>query len=98
MGENLEAKQAEWGKRMIEIRVRLWTDNIAEGKGQIVPKHAWDAGVVLMGGNSTHGIVAGNPIPFNGFAELPAKMEKALIAHGVKVHLSKRQRRYIVAE
>ncbi len=33
MAENLEAKQAEWGKRMIEIRVRLWTDKIAEGKG-----------------------------------------------------------------
>ena len=61
---------AAHGNKMIEIRVRLWTDNIAQsGKGTVLPKHAWDAGVVLLQTNSAHGISGQNPVPFNGFAE-----------------------------
>jgi hypothetical protein len=45
---DLELKDAKHGERMVEIRVRFWTNGIAPGKGQIRPKHAWSGGVVLM--------------------------------------------------
>jgi hypothetical protein len=93
-----EAKEAQWGKRMIEVRVRLWTDKIAAGKGVIRPKHAWGAGVVRIDRNVEHGIVAGKGIPFNSMAEIPSKIERVLLDHGVKIHPSSRERRYIVPD
>jgi hypothetical protein len=39
---------------------------------------------------------SGGGIPFNGLAEIPAKIEKLHIKEGVQVHLSRKQRRYIV--
>lgn len=98
MVEELDVREAAWGKRMIEIRVRLWTDSIADGKGRVIPKHAWDAGVVRIDANQTHEIVPKNPIPFNGFAELPAKIEKVLIEHGVQIHLGRRARKYLISD
>jgi hypothetical protein len=90
---------AKHGDKMIEIRIRLWTDSIAkDAKGMIVPKHAWDAGVVMLQRNESHSISPRDPLPFNGFADLPSKIEKVLLDQGVKIHLSKRQRRYLLAE
>ncbi|HEU0130301.1 MAG TPA: hypothetical protein VFQ85_04830 [Mycobacteriales bacterium] len=80
---------------MIEIKVRFWTDSIAEGKAKIVPKHAWDAGVVRIERNASHGIAPTAPIPFNGMAELSAKIEKVLIDNGVHLHLGSRARKYL---
>jgi hypothetical protein len=96
VAEAVEAREAKHGSRMIEIRVRLWTDNIVKGKGMILPKHAWDAGVVRMEPNDDHRLTAGKPIPFNGMADLPSKIERLLIDRGIKVHLSSKQRRYLV--
>lgn len=93
--KNPEARDAKHGEKMIEIRVRLWTDDLAGTKGQVVPKHAWSAGVVLMERNESHGIKPVEPIPFNSFAELPAKIERLLIAQQVKLHPSSRERKYI---
>lgn len=93
--EPVEAREAEWGSRMIEVKVRFWTDKIADGKGKILPKHAWNAGVVRMDRNEPHEIVPGAPIPFNSFADLPAKVEQLLIEHEIKLHLSRKQRKYI---
>ena len=36
-------------EKMIEIRVKFWTDSIAKTKGNIVPKNSWDSGVVPYG-------------------------------------------------
>lgn len=97
MVEEVTAREAAYGKRMIEIRIRLWTDQIADGKGRIVPRHAWDAGVVRMDANASHEIVPAKPVPFNGFAELPGKIEKVLIDQGIKIHLSGRARKYLIS-
>jgi hypothetical protein len=97
MPDEPDAREAPHGKKMIEVRVRFWTDAIAERKGQVIPKHGWDAGVVLVQSNTIHGIDAGAPIPFNGMAELPSKIEKALIAHGIKLHLSGRAKKYLIS-
>lgn len=96
--DGLEGKEAARGEKMIEIKVRLWTNDIADEKGKIVPKHAWDAGVVRLEASSTHGIRAHSPVPFNGVAELLGKIEELLIAHGVKLHLSPRARKYLIAD
>jgi hypothetical protein len=83
---------------MIEIRVRFWTDQLVEGKGKIRPKHAWAAGIVNVDRNEPHGLVPGEDVPFESLLDLPAKIERLLIHHGVKLHLSARERKYISAE
>ena len=34
-----EAREAKYGGKMIEVKIRFWTDGIAEA-GKIIPKHA----------------------------------------------------------
>ena len=80
---------------MIELRVRFWTNDLADGKGRIRPKHAWGGGVVRMAPNDAHGIVGGDAVPFNSVAEIPAKIEKVLIDHEITVHKSARMRKYM---
>jgi hypothetical protein len=41
-------RKAQQGERMIEVKIRFWTNDIADGKGNIFPKHAWSSGVVRM--------------------------------------------------
>ena len=48
-----------------------------------------------MDPNDAHGIVGGEAIPFNSVAEIPAKIEKLLIDHGVTIHKSTRMRKYM---
>lgn len=93
--EQVEQREAKHGEKMIEIKVRLWTDSIAD-EGKILPGHARSGGVVRIERNVAHGITPGKPIPFNSFAELPEKIEKLLIAQGVKLHRTSRERKYIV--
>jgi hypothetical protein len=80
---------------MIEIRVRFWTNDLADGKGRVRPKHAWGSGVVRMAPNRTHDINPGTPVPFNSMADLSGKIERVLIEHGVTIHRSDRERRYM---
>ena len=95
MSENIETREAAWGKRMIEVKVRFWTDNLAGGKGKIRPKHAWGAGVVRIERNDAHGIVPVDALPFNSLPEIPAKIERLLIDQGIRIHPSTRMRKYI---
>ena len=95
MAEDAETREAKHGKRMIEVRVRFWTNDLADGKGRICPRHAWGAGVVRLDPNDAHGIVGGEPVPFNSLAEIPAKVEK--VAHRRRRdehHNSTRMKRY----
>ena len=91
----LSVVDAAHGQRMIEVRVRFWTDDIAPQKGKVVPKHAWGAGVVRMEPNKVHGIASGEPIPFNSLMELTAVVEKILIKNAVVVHPSSKMRKYL---
>ena len=83
---------------MIEIRVRFWTNSIAETKGEIIPKHSWDGGMVYMQPNASHGIEPHKPKPFHSMMELPAVIEKVLHKHGVKLHHGTSSRKYFVSE
>jgi hypothetical protein len=95
MTDPAETREAAWGKRMIEVKVRFWTDNLADGKGKIRPKHAWGAGVVRIERNDAHSIVPVNPIPFNSLLDIPAKIERLLIEQGVQIHPSTRMAKYL---
>ena len=89
------ARVAKHGEKMIEIRIRFWTDAIAKKKGEIVPKHAWDGGVVVMDGNRAHGIDPAAPQPFNSILDLPSTLAKVLTQHGVILHTSRKSRKLI---
>ncbi len=68
------ARPARRGERMLEIKVRFWTNDLAP-EGEILPKHGWTRGVVRITPNEAHGIESGRAVPFNSLLELTAKIE-----------------------
>ena len=95
MTSEIETREARWGERMIELRIRFWTDGLAGQNGSIRPKHAWSAGVVRMAVNEAHGISARHPRTFNSLLDLPMAIERVLAEHGVKLHRSRRMQKYL---
>lgn len=95
MAESIESREAKYGERMLEVKVRFWTDGIVKGEGQIMPKHAWTSGVVRMQHNKSHGISPEYPIPFNSLMELPQVIERVLIQHRIKLHRSSKMAKYV---
>lgn len=89
-----ESRDAKQGERMIEVKIRFWTNDIGGGKGVVRPKHAWASGVVRVERNKTHGIKPGSPRPFHSLMDLPAVVEKVLIEHGIVLHLNRRMKKY----
>ncbi len=83
---NPTAIPAKHGEKMIEVRVRFFTDQIAGKKNYIIPKHAWDSGFVDMANNKTHGITAATPQPFNSILDLQSVVAKVLVEHAVTLH------------
>ena len=71
---------------MIEIKVRFWTNDIADESGHVLPKHAWASGVVRIEPNALHGIKPGKPRPFHSLMDLSAMIEKVLIQHEIVLH------------
>ncbi len=98
MPEDIESREAQVGKRMIEVRVRFWTDGIVPREGRIRPKHAWTNGVVRIAPNDVHGTKPSNPRPFNSMGELGAKIETVLIEAGVKLHPNRKMQKLIVSD
>jgi len=95
MPETIESREAKLGEKMIEIRVRFWTDELTEEAKQIRPKHAWTSGVVRMARNESHSIRPENPRPFNSLMDLPRIIEMVLIEHGIKLHRLGKMAKYI---
>jgi hypothetical protein len=91
-------RKAPQGEKMIEVKVRFWTNDIAGGEGEIVPGHAWASGVIRMETNASHGIAPSRAVPFHSLMDLPAVMERVLIAHGVTLHISRRMGKYMTGE
>lgn len=90
----IESREAKQGEKMIEVKLRFWTNEIASESGKIVPKHAWASGVVRIERNRSHGIVPSNPRPFNSLLDVGAVIEKVLIDHGIILHPDRRMRKY----
>lgn len=86
--------RAPHGEKMIEVKVRFWTNNIGPN-GSVLPKHAWARGVVRMKGSKTHGTASKPNEKFNSLLEMPAAIERLLIAHGIILHPSPTMRKYV---
>ena len=95
MSSKGKAITPKYGEKMIEVKVRFWTDDMTSTAGDILPKHAWTAGVVRIERNNSHGIVPSSPKPFNSLMEIPAVIEKVLVQHGIKLHRIRRMVDYI---
>lgn len=90
----MAVKRAPQGEKMVEIKIRFWTNNIAPRKGMVRPKHAWSAGVVRIEPNTTHGIKPGSPKPFHSLLDVGQVVEKVLIEQGIVLHPSKKMSKY----
>jgi hypothetical protein len=90
-----EAREAKHGEKMIEVKIRFWTDGVAAEVGKVIPKNAWTSGVVRIEPNKSHGITPQNPVPFNSLLDVGAAIEKVLIAHGITLHPSRKMRKYV---
>jgi hypothetical protein len=93
--KSIVTQEAKWGEKMIEVKVRFWTNNIAEEKGKIRPRHAWASGVVRIDANRAHGIRPTKPIPFHSLMDLSAVIEKVLISHGITLHAPRKMQKYV---
>ena len=94
LSQDGSAQVAQHGEKMIEVKLRFWTDDIAREKGQIVPKNALSSGVVRIEKNDSHGIKPSKPMPFNSLLDVGAVIEKVLIKQGIVLHPSRRMQRY----
>jgi hypothetical protein len=94
--ETPAALEARHGDKMIEVKLRFWTNNLADEPGKVIPKHAWEGGVVRIERNDSHGIVPGNPLPFHSLLDVGAVIERVLTEHKVKLHPSARSKKYRV--
>ena len=98
MAKSIQDREAKFGERMIELKVRFWTDGIAEGKGRIRPKHGWTRGMITIERNDAHEIVPVRGRPFNSLMEIPSAIEKILMEHGIQLHLCHKMDRYVLQE
>jgi hypothetical protein len=81
----MKSIKAVHGEKMIEIRIKFWTNNIASSKGDVIPKTCWDCGMIVMEKNSLHGIKPQTPLPFPTFSSISRVIEKVLVQHGIKM-------------
>ena len=95
-----EAKEAKHGERMIEVRIRFWTNDIAEdqAKGDVYPKHAWASGMVGMDRNDAHEIKPERPKPFHSLMDVCSVIEKVLIQHDIVLHPTEKMKKYVSLE
>lgn len=83
------------GERMIELRVRFWTDGLAHNPGHVIPKHAWTSGMVHVTANDSHDLHAGQDTPFNSLLDLPGVIAQVLREHGIVLHPSQRDKKFL---
>ena len=92
--ETPAALEARHGEKMIEVKLRFFTNDLADEPGKVLPKHAWEAGVVRIERNDSHGLAPSSPIIFHSLLDVGAAIEKVLIQHRVKLHPSRKARKY----
>ena len=93
--DDVVSKEAKQGEKMIEVKLRFWTNDISEEPGKVIPKNAWAAGVVRIDRNKSHGIEPSKPLPFHSLLDIGAVIEKVLIEHGVVLHPSPKMKKYL---
>ena len=79
MCHEAESREAKHGEKTIEVKIRFWTNSIAQSKGHIAPKHCWPSGMVTVPANKSHEISSNCPLPFRSLIDIPNVLERALI-------------------
>ncbi len=74
--------------KMISIEIKFWTNDINQ-EGGVLPKHAWDSGMIKLHMNDRHGIPSTPPKPFNSLMQINHVIEEMLVEHGIKLHQSR---------
>jgi hypothetical protein len=96
--DEVASLEAKHGQKMIEVKVRFWTNDISKEQGKINPRHAWSSGVVRIERNPTHGIKPCSPRPFHSLLDVGGVIERVLIEHGIVLHPSRTMRKYTAQE
>lgn len=91
----IEAREAKHGEKMIEVKVRFWTDKLTDDPEKIIPKHAWASGVVRIKSNKTHGIKPEFNALFSSLMDIPSAIEKVLTAHNIKLRIGSQMKKYL---
>lgn len=86
---DLPSVEAQHGERMIVLKVRFFTDGLAEEDGKIKPRHAWAQGMIDIERNGSHDIRPKAPKASNSLFELMKVIEGVLREHGVKLHFNR---------
>jgi hypothetical protein len=94
----MKAIKPNQGEKMIEVRLRFFTNSIASESNKIIPKHALTQGMAFMQRNESHGIVGRKPRPFNSLLDIGQVIEKVLIAHGVVLIPSSKMKKYVTTK
>jgi hypothetical protein len=71
--------------KMISVEIKFWTNDL-NPEGGIMPKHAWDSGMVYLLMNDRHGIPSTAGKPFNSLMQINPAIEELLIENGIKLH------------
>jgi hypothetical protein len=96
--DDVVSKEAKQGEKMIEVKLRFWTNDISEEQGKVIPKNAWASGVVRIERNNSHGIEPSTPLPFHSLLDVGSVIEKVLIEHGIVLHPSRKMKKYFSGE
>jgi len=79
--------------KTIRVNVRFTTNGLPKRKANY-----WSTGFIDVTADPARGIDSRSGThPFNSLAEIPAALEKLLIKSGIKVHPSKKLKKYIAA-
>jgi len=92
---SVQPRKAPHGEKMIEVRIRFFTNDIAEQRDHVLPKHAWDNGMVGMETNKTHDIKPAEPEIFNSFLEIQSTIVKVLRSHGIQLHATPKTKKLL---
>ena len=87
-------KKGVHGQKMLELRTRFFSNDIADEKGYVLAGNVWECGVVYLHPNDLHEIGQNKAEIFHSMAELPSAIEKVLIKNKVIIHRSKRTKKY----
>jgi hypothetical protein len=94
----IRAREAKHGEKMIELKVRFWTDGLSPERGKVLAKHAWTSGVVRIERNKAHGIIPSKPVPFNSLLGVGTALEETLKRNGVVLHRGCGMKKYLACD
>ena len=94
---DVTALEAKHGEKMIEVKVRFWTNDISTTSGNVLPKHAWAAGIIRMANNKSHDIKPKHPKIFHTLMDIGSVIETVLIEHEIVLHPIRKMKKYFDA-